>query len=87
MSVMREQGQTDQQAIADHLKEWAAWYTCLRQISTHVVTFATWEEEEAAGEATWEIWDRICCWLEAHGVADDDILYDEVTGTARLRTA
>lgn len=71
-------------AIEDHLQAWATWYTRLREMRAGVIRFASWEEEERAGVEAWSRWDQTCCWLEAHGIADENIVYDEHAKSAIL---
>lgn len=85
--TMSEQDRAEQWAIEDHLKAWAQWYTRLKKISRHIITFPTWEEEEKAGMEAWDKWDEAFRWLEAHGIYDEHILYDEQTERARCLPA
>jgi hypothetical protein len=76
--------QTKQQAIEAHLEVWAQWYTRLKKISSHSLIFPTWKEEEQAGMEAWNQWDEAFRWLEAHGIFDEHILYDEQTEQATI---
>lgn len=49
------------------------------------ITFPTWGEEEQAGEEAWDKWDEVFRWLEAHGIYNEQIVYDEVTEQATIQ--
>jgi hypothetical protein len=77
---------SEQDALAEYLRLWAYWYSRLRKISRRVIVFATWEEEERAGNEAWDRWDAAFGWLEAHGIRDEHIHYDEATEHCSLLT-
>ncbi len=78
------QRQTEQQAVEEHLKAWAYWYTQLRKMNRKAIPFATPEAEDAAGEAAWAAWEEAFHWLEAHSIDEENILYDEATESCTL---
>lgn len=75
----------EQQAIEEHLKLWAYWYARLRKMGSRVISFPTWEDEMKAGDEAWDEWDKVFLWLEAHGITNEMIVYDEETEQATLR--
>jgi len=86
MEVHTMEEQSEQaQAILTHLKAWAYWYSRYKKISRGELLFASELHEEAAALEAYDEWDKACCWLEAHGIEDSDVVYDEGTETATLR--
>lgn len=81
---MDNRQQAEQQAIEAYLQQCGHWYARLRKISTKVISFPTWDEEEQAGNEAFEKWDEALCGLERYGIYDEDIRYDEATETATI---
>lgn len=73
-----------QQEIEAHLQEWASSYTRCNKIMLGVIRFADANEEEREGMEAYNKWDKECCWLDAQGIRDADIVYDEATESATL---
>lgn len=73
-----------EQEIEAHLKLWAEWYTRCNKIMLGVIRFADANKEERAGMEAYHKWDEEASWLDANGVRDADIVYDEATESATL---
>ena len=85
VAVMDKEQQAEQHEIAEHLKTWAYWYARANKIIKGALTFPDELAEEAAGLEAYDKWDEAFCWLEAHGITDEDIVYDEGTESATLK--
>lgn len=70
--------------IEAHLQAWALWYACLREISQSA-TYPNETAKERAWMAAYHEWDAACCWLEAHGVNDEHIVYNEATKSCMVK--